>query len=163
MGDRQMQYKLDTYVAMGAEPHSVAISKSWIERSVQLSIITRKCMSQRLSVSCERQQSVSLQLFWILAWQITAELTELTSVSRIKRRFSTTTIFLTPLKLRQDAIRKHTKQSTIWILINVSKCLWHLNSSVNHIHKYKTFIFTRFVPLRSTTSYKKQLAKNGSA
>lgn len=130
---------------MGAEPHSAASSKSWIERSVQQSIITRKCRSQRLRVSCETQQSGRQPLVQVLARQTrTAELMGLTSVSKINRRLSTTTIFLTPLKLSQDVNREMLNNQ----LSGYSACqnvLQHIYSSTNHIYSSKLYLVMRTV------------------
>lgn len=70
---------------------------------------------------------------------------KLTSVSRIKRRFSTTIIFLTPLKLNQDEIRKNSKQTTTNYL--------DILLSFNQVCSFE--ICNLF--------YKRDLAKNGSA
>lgn len=144
-GNRETQQNPDTYVTMGAEPHSAASSKSWIERSVQQSIITRKCRSQRLRVSCETQQSGRQPLVQVLARQTrTAERMGLTSVSKINRRLSTTTIFLTPLKLSQDVNREKLNNQ----LSGYSACqnvLQHIYSSSNHIHSSKLYLVMRTV------------------
>ena len=84
----------DTYAAMEVESHSVMSSKSWMTKSGQQWIMTRKCRSQRLRISC--QITLCKTHSAVSKTGSTGGIIRLTSVSRTYKRYSTTTIFLTP-------------------------------------------------------------------
>ena len=58
INSNSMWLSTDTYATIEAEPHSVVSSKSWITRSGQQWIMTRKCRSQRLRTSWNQRKNI---------------------------------------------------------------------------------------------------------
>lgn len=91
----------NTYTALDTEPHSVASRKSWMERSGQQHIMTRKCRSQRLRIPWKQNNYyhiLNIYQHTLTCQGITSKIFILTSVSWIYIWFSTTRIFLTPVR-----------------------------------------------------------------